>query len=57
MLTVGSDGIATYKQPIAGPQGTWRVEAAEGVTIQDLLRLQAAPTAGPETADATFEVR
>ena len=57
MLTVGSDGTATYKQPIAGPQGTWRVEAAAGTTIQDLLRLQAAPTAGPETADATFEVR
>ena len=57
MATAGSDGMATYNQAIAGPQGTWLVEAAAGATIQDLLRLQAAPTPGPEAADATFEVQ
>jgi len=57
MATAGSDGTATYKQPIEGPHGTWRVEAAAGATIQDLLRLQAAPTPGPETADGTLEVQ
>ena len=57
MLTAGSDGTATHKQPIAGPTGAWRVEAAAGATIQDLLRLQASPTAGPQTAVATFQVQ
>lgn len=57
LVPVGSDGTATYALPIAGPQGTWRVEAAAGATAQDLLRLQAAPTPGPETANATFEVQ
>ena len=57
LMTVGSDGTATYEQTIAGPQGTWRVEAAAGATIDDLLQLQAAPTPGPETANATFEVQ
>ncbi len=57
MVPADSDGTATYTQAIAGPQGTWRVEAAAGATAQDLLRLQAAPTPGPETANATFEVQ
>ena len=58
MVIVDSDGTATYTtQAISGPQGTWRVEAAAGATVEDLLQLQAAPTPGPETANATFEVQ
>jgi hypothetical protein len=57
LVLVSSDGTATYTLAITGPQGTWRVEAAAGATIDDLLRLQAAPTPGPETATATFEVQ
>ncbi len=57
MVTAGRDGTASYRQTAEAVPGTWRVEAAAGATIQDLLRLQAQPTSGPETADATFEVQ
>ena len=57
LVTAGSDGTATYELTIDGPPGTWLVEAAAGASIADLLRLQASPSPGPQTADATFEVQ
>lgn len=56
-VTVGSDGTATYKQQVQGPKGTWQVDATAGASLQDLLRLQTAPTPGPNSASATFEVQ
>ncbi len=57
LVTAGSDGMATFTQTISGPTGTWDVQGAAAASVNDLLRLQAAPTAGPETADATFQVQ
>ncbi len=56
-LTAHSDGTAVYKLTAAAPAGKWLVSAAAGRSVFDLLRLQAAPTAGPNTADVNFEVR
>jgi ABC-type glycerol-3-phosphate transport system substrate-binding protein len=56
-LTAGSDGTATFKDVLQGPKGTWRVEGAAGATVQDLLALQMAPTPGPHSAEATFEMQ
>jgi hypothetical protein len=56
-LTAGSDGTATFKETLDGPTGTWRVEAAAGTSVADLLALQLAPTPGPQTAEATFEMQ
>jgi hypothetical protein len=56
-LTAGSDGTATFKDVLQGPTGTWLVEAAAGATVQDLLALQMAPTPGPHSAEATFEMQ
>jgi len=56
-LTAGSDGTATFTDSLDGPTGTWRVEAAAGTSVADLLALQLAPTPGPQTAEATFEVQ
>jgi ABC-type glycerol-3-phosphate transport system substrate-binding protein len=56
-LTAGSDGTATFKQALDGPTGTWMVDAAAGATVADLLALQVAPTPGPYSADATFEMQ
>ncbi len=57
VVTAGADGTATFAYTVAEPKGTWNVEAAAGATAADLLRLQASPTPGPETADTTFEVQ
>jgi hypothetical protein len=56
-VTAGADGIATYGLVLTGAKGTWLVQAAAGATIDDLLRLQASPTAGPYSADFSFEVQ
>ena len=53
----GADGIAEYELVATGAAGTWLLSAAAGRTILDLLRLQAAPVPGPNTADVSFEVR
>ena len=41
MAVADSEGTATYKQAIAGPVGTWRVQAAAGRSTGDLMKLQA----------------
>lgn len=55
-LTAGGDGTATLDQVVNTP-GTWKVEAAAGRTIADLLALQLNPQPGPHSDDATFEVQ
>ncbi len=57
MVVAGSDGTAIFQDTLKGPPGKWLVEAAAGLGITDLLRLQASPTSGPETADSPFEVQ
>lgn len=56
-LTAGSNGSAVYSFDASGDAGTWTVSAAAGATVQDLLKLQASPVAGPNTADGQFEVQ
>ncbi len=55
-LTAGGDGTATLDQVVNTP-GTWKVEAAAGRTVADLLALQLNPVPGPHSDDATFEVQ
>jgi multidrug efflux pump subunit AcrA (membrane-fusion protein) len=56
-LTAGSDGTATFTGALQGPTGTWLVEAAAAATVQGLLALQMAPTPGPHSTEATFEMQ
>jgi ABC-type glycerol-3-phosphate transport system substrate-binding protein len=56
-LTAGSDGTVTFEDALEGPTGTWSIEAAAGATVPDLLALQIAPTPGPHSAKATFEMQ
>jgi len=56
-LNAHPDGTAVYKLTAAEPTGKWLVSAAAGRSILDLLKLQAAPTSGPNTVDVNFDVR
>ncbi len=55
-LTAGADGTAVLDQTVK-LAGEWKVEAAAGRSIADLLALQINPKPGPHSDDATFEVQ